>query len=200
MHLFITLLKKHRSQEGTAYYLTIINAYIHLLGDAWKFPPPKTQQWWFYQIRNFFGLLISIVLAKMFVWVFPLRCYGKTWTDSLANPIHYYWQYRLHGFPVMGKLPHSALGSLLGTCTSGWGWEEWGTAKQGQSLWASERWRKQASLLRLEVCNRMGKKVVMKHNLSLLQMWRSEGQNVPFSPLFSLKPWNECYLIFPFKS
>lgn len=32
------------------------------------------------------------------------------------------------------------------------------------------------------------KKVVMKHNLSLLQMRRSEGQNVPFSPLFSLKP------------
>ena len=39
--------------------------------------------------KNYYPVYIklNIVLDKKFVWVFSIRCYGKTCTNFLANPI-----------------------------------------------------------------------------------------------------------------
>ena len=41
-----------------------------------------------YQQRNTWKLRIYIALAKKFAWVSPLRCYGRTRINFLANPLY----------------------------------------------------------------------------------------------------------------
>ena len=94
----------------------------------------------------------------------------------------------------MDKLPQSELGSLLSSCLSVWGWEEWGTAKQRQSLWASGTWRKQASPLRLEICCRMEKSDEAQSKPPWNVRVRPKVKMCPCLLYVLLEPWNKYYI------
>ena len=73
----------------------------------------------------------------------------------------------------MDKLPQSDLGRLLSSYLSLWGWEDWGTAKQRQSLRGGGGSRLPHSGLQFDA----EWKKVMRHNLRLLEMWGPEWKS-----------------------